>query len=152
MNGIQEIASLVIVIATAITAILTIIEKCKAIKWKPLTNLFKNQEVVDKLDNMAIRQNDFMVKLNSIENENDMREIKRLRAYILNYANEKCEQGIKMTQEQETYFDECCVDYEKLIEKYGLVNGHTIQSIKLVSDYRKMELKDKYKKNVKVDK
>ena len=54
-----------------------------------------------------------------------------------------------MSSEQETYFDECCVDYENLIEKYNLTNGHTMLSMKQVSDYRKMELADKYKNNVK---
>jgi hypothetical protein len=54
-----------------------------------------------------------------------------------------------MSSEQETYFDECCTDYEQLISKYNLVNGHAKQSIKQVSDYRKMELADKYRNNLK---
>lgn len=149
MAQINEIASLVIVVVTALTGILALIEKCGAIKWKPLSKLFKNKELMSKMDKFAIQQEEFFSKLNSIEDENDMREIKRLRAYILDYANKKCEQGIKMTPEQETYFDECCVDYENLIGKHELTNGHTVQSIKLVSDYRKMELKDKYKHNIK---
>ena len=149
MNKISEIANMIIIIASAITAILAIIEKTNSIKWKPLTKLFGRKELYDKLDNISAQQQDFMTQLNRVESENDKREIKRLRAYILEYANQKCGQGIKMSSEQETYFDECCTDYEHLISKYNLVNGHAKQSIKQVSDYRKMELADKYKRNIK---
>lgn len=146
---VEKIASTVIVVATAITAVLTIIEKSSVIKWKPLSKMFRNKELNDKMDLMAKRQDTFYEKLNDIENVNDIREMKRLRAYILNYANEKCEQGIKMTTEQEADFDNCCIDYEELIKKHKLTNGHVMESIKMVSDYRKMELKDKYEHNKK---
>lgn len=146
MEKITEISSLIIIVFTALTGILTFIEKSQKIKWKPLSKL-RNGNLEEKIDNLAIQQNEFWDKLNKIEDENDIREIKRLRQYILEYANMKCEQGIKMSFEQETYFDECCEEYEKLIEKHNLTNGHTIQSIQLVHDYRKMELKTKYEKN-----
>ena len=149
MAKINEISNIIIIVCTALTAILTIIEKSKAIKWKPLSKLFGNNELNKKIDNITNQQQEFMTRLNQIEDENDKREIKRLRAYILDYANQKCEQGIKMTNEQETYFDECCIDYESLIKKHNLQNGHTMQSMKLVSDYRKMELQDKYKNHTK---
>jgi hypothetical protein len=149
VNKVNEIANMIIIIASAITAILAIIEKTNSIKWKPLTKLFGRKELYDKLDNIANQQKEFMTQLNRVEDENDKREIKRLRAYILEYANKKCGQGIKMSSEQETYFDECCTDYEQLISKYNLVNGHAKQSIKQVSDYRKMELADKYRNNLK---
>ena len=152
MDKINDIASLVIIVFTALTGILTFIEKCTVIKWKPLSKLFKNKEINDKLDKITNQQEEFSEKLNSIENINDVREMKRLRAYILNYANEKCEQGIKKSNEQEADFDDCCQDYETLIKKHNLTNGHVVESIKLVSDYRKLELQDKYKKNIKVDK
>lgn len=146
---INEISNLIIVVMGALTAILTVVEKSKSIKWKPLSKLFGRQELYDKLDNISQQQKEFSTQLNRVEDENDKREIKRLRAYILDYANQKCEQGIKMTQEQETYFDECCVDYEKLIEKHKLVNGHTFQSMKSVNDYRKMELQNKFENHIK---
>lgn len=146
---INEIASLVIVVFTALTGILTFIEKSKILKWKPLSRLFKNNELNKKIDEISKKQEEFLVKLDSIESENDKREIKRLRASILDFANQKCEQGIKMTSDQERYFDDCCIDYENLIKKHNLTNGHTTESIRLVSDYRKMELQDKYKRNVK---
>jgi len=149
MALINEIASLVIVVFTALTGILTFIEKSKILKWKPLSRLFKNNELNKKIDEISKKQEEFLVKLDSIESENDKREIKRLRASILDFANQKCEQGIKMTSDQERYFDDCCIDYENLIKKHNLTNGHTTESIRLVSDYRKMELQDKYKKNVK---
>lgn len=151
MIKINEIANMIIIVCTAITAILTIIEKSKSIKWKPLSKLFGRSELYEKLDAISNQQKDFSTQLNRVEDENDRREIKRLRAYILEYANQKCGQGIKMSSEQETYFDECCVDYEKLIEKHHLTNGHTMQSMKQVRDYRNMELQDKYKRNIKVD-
>jgi len=152
MDKINDIASLVIIVFTALTGILTFIEKCSAIKWKPLSKLFENKEINDKLDNISKQQEEFNKKLNSIENVNDVREMKRLKANILNFANEKCTQGIKKDQEQETAFDEWVSDYEALIKKHNLTNGHTFNAVQLVSDYRKMELQDKYKKNVKVDK
>ena len=149
MIKINEIANLIIIISSALMAVLGVIEKSKSIKWKPLTKLFGRSELYSKLDAISNQQQEFMVQLNRVEDENDKREIKRLRAYILEYANQKCEQGIKMTAEQEINFDEWCQDYEYLINKYNLTNGRTTQSIKLVSDYRKMELQDKYKNNVK---
>lgn len=149
MIKVNEIANMIIIVASAITAILAIIEKTNSIKWKPLSKLFGRKELYDKLDNISNQQQDFLKQLNRVESENDKREIKRLRAYILEYANQKCEQGIKMSNEQETYFDECCIDYEQLIDKYKLKNGHTMQSMKLVNDYRKMELQDKYKNHIK---
>ena len=148
MNRISEIANMIIIISSALMAILGVIEKSKAIKWKPLSNLFGRSELYKKLDDISNQQKDFATQLNKVESENDKREIKRLRAYILEYASKKCEQGIKMSSEQETYFDECCIDYEQLIKKHHLTNGHTMQSMKLVSDYRKMELADKYKHNI----
>ena len=149
MGQINEIANVIVIVCTALGAVLGIIEKSTKIKWKPLTKLFGNTELHKKIDEIANNQNLFMKRLNDIEDENDKREIKRLRARILDFANQKCEQGIKMTQEQETYFDDCCVDYENLIKKHNLKNGHTMQSMKLVSDYRKMELQDKYKDHIK---
>ena len=151
MIKINEIANLIIIISSAVMAILGVIEKSKSIKWKPLTKLFGRSELYSKLDAISNQQQEFMVQLNRVEDENDKREIKRLRAYILEYANQKCGQGIKMSSEQETYFDECCTDYENLIEKHKLTNGHTMQSMKQVQDYRNMELQDKYKKHIKVD-
>lgn len=152
MEYINEIAGLIIVIFTALTGILTFIEKCTAIKWKPLSKIFQNKEINEKLDKITEQQKEFAAKLNSIEDINDVREMKRLKANILNFANEKCTQGIKKDQEQETAFDEWVNDYEALIKKHNLTNGHTFNAVQLVSDYRKMELQDKYKKNVKVDK
>ena len=149
MNRISEIANMIIIISSALMAILGVVEKNKTIKWKPLSKLFGRSELYKKLDDISNQQQDFMAQLKKVENENDKREIKRLRAYILEYANQKCEQGIKMSSEQETYFDECCIDYEQLIDKYKLKNGHTMQSMKLVNDYRKMELQDKYKNHIK---
>lgn len=152
MDKINDIASLVIIVFTALTGILTFIEKCTVIKWKPLSKIFQNKEINEKLDKITEQQKEFAAKLNSIEDINDVREMKRLKSNILNYANEKCTQGIKKSEEQEATFDEWCSDYEALIKKHNLTNGHTFQSVQLVSDYRKMELQDKYKKNVKVDK
>lgn len=145
MGRVNEIANLIIIITSAIMAILGVIEKSKSIKWKPITKLFGRGELYDRLDKISIQQQDFLTQLDRVECENDKREIKRLRAYILEYANKKCEQGIKMSSEQEAYFDECCIDYESLINKHNLTNGHTVQSIQRVQDYRKMELQDKYK-------
>ena len=145
MDKLTEISNMIIIVCTTLTAILTIIEKSKAIKWKPLSKIFGRNEIYDKLDKISNQQYEFAKQLNRVEDENDKREIKRLRAYILEYSNKKCEQGIKMSGEQETYFDECCTDYESLIEKHKLQNGHTMQSIKRVQDYRNMELQDKYK-------
>lgn len=158
MEHITTISNVIIILFTALTGVLTFIEKSQKIKWKPLSRLF-NSDTHEKLDKVMHKQEDiiqqqeiFRAKLDEIEDSNDVREIKRLRAFILNYANEKCEQGIKKSQEQETYFDECCVEYENLIKKHKLTNGHTVQSIKLVSDYRKLELQDMYRQNVKFDK
>lgn len=158
MEHITAIANLLIIVFTALTGVLTFIEKSQKLKWKPLSKLF-NGDTHEKLDLVMHKQEDiikqqevFRAKLDEIEDTADIREIKRLRSFILNYANEKCEQGIKKSQEQETYFDECCVEYENLIKKHKLTNGHTVQSIKLVSDYRKLELQDLYRHNVKFDK
>ena len=158
MEHITAISNTIIIVFAALTGILAFIEKSQKIKWKPLSKLFTNDinekldMVVNKQENIIQQQELFRVKLEEIEDVGDVREIKRLRAFILNYANEKCEQGIKKSQEQETYFDECCVEYENLIKKHKLTNGHTVQSIKLVKDYRKLELQDIYRKNVKFDK
>ena len=149
MVRVNEIANLIIIVSSAIMAILGVIEKSKSIKWKPLSKLFGRGELYNKLDAISNQQQEFMVQLNRVEDENDKREIKRLRAYILEYANEKCSQGIKMSNEQETYFDECCVDYESLIEKHNLTNGHTMQSMKQVQDYRNMELQNKFNNHIK---
>lgn len=143
MEHISIISNTIIIIFTALTCILTFIEKSQHIKWKPLTSLFTS-DLDKKIDKFGNQIDTFKNKLDEIENDNDIREIKRLRQYIQDYATERTTLGIPKSQEQERYFDDCCEDYEKLLEKHKLTNGHTTQSIHAVIEYRKLELSDKY--------
>lgn len=145
----DKIANFIVILMGAGTAILTFIEKCEKIKWKPLSMLFGMNDISDKIDSINTQLDSFHKEIDKIAYVNDVREMKRLRSKILTFASQKCEQGLPMTSEQEAEFDDNVKDYEELIKKHNLQNGHTTQSIKLVSDYRKMELADKYKNNVK---
>ena len=149
MDNINNIASLIIIVAQAVVAVFTIIEKSAKIKWKPISKLLGISDLSDKIDVVDEKVEALHKEVDNNAYIADEREMKRLKSHILEYANQKCEQGIKMTAEQEINFDEWCQDYEDLINKYNLTNGRTTQSIKLVSDYRKMELQDKYKNNLK---
>jgi len=144
----DRIANFIVILMGAGTAILTFIEKCEKIKWRPLSMLLGMNDISKKIDGINTQLDEFHLEIDKIARVNDVREMKRLRSKILTFASQKCEQGLPMTSEQEAEFDDNVKDYEELIKKHNLQNGHTTQSIKMVSDYRKMELADKYKNNV----
>lgn len=109
------------------------------VKWCPLSSLAKwlgkkmNTEVVAKIDAQSLRLDEFEKKLNSMENDSDVRRIKELRFKILAFAD-SIRGGEKRSQKSYEHMLEIHDEYVELLEKKNMRNGIMDEAFSIIKE------------------
>ncbi|MGN0417114.1 hypothetical protein [Anaerostipes faecalis] len=96
-----------------------------------------NQDLIDQVNTLSQNLNDlderFNQRLDKIENENDQRRIKDCRREILDFASSLQEKTWAKDDYEHVY--DIHEEYEKLLEKHNLKNGHTTRAMHKITKY-----------------
>ena len=92
-----------------------------------------NTEVVTKIDAQSLRLDEFEKKLNSMENDSDVRRIKELRFKILAFAD-SIRGGEKRSQKSYEHMLEIHDEYVELLEKKNMRNGVMDEAFSIIKE------------------
>lgn len=114
------------------------------VKWCPLSSLAKwlgkkmNMEVITKIDAQSVRLDEFEKKLNSMENDSDVRRIKELRFKILAFSD-GIRGGEKRSQKSYEHMFELHDEYVALLGKKDMRNGVMDEAFALIKESYRSE-------------
>jgi hypothetical protein len=116
IEQINSIASLIVVICSALMSILAIIEKSNKIKLKPLSKLFGRKELFDKIDLIGTKIDNHIVETRIDEKD-------RLGQEIMSFASLLRNGYIPDTEEFK--------NIHKVYDKYKSLDGNGFAKIKM---------------------
>lgn len=116
LDKINSVASLIVVVCSAIMSILAIIEKTDKIKFKPLSKLFGRKELLDKIDSIGKKLDDHITDTKVDEKD-------RLGQEIMSFASLLRNGFVPDTEEFK--------NIHKIYDKYKSLDGNGFAKIKM---------------------
>jgi len=116
IDKINSVASLIVIICSALMSILTIIEKSEKIKFKPISKLFGRKELIDKIDSIDN-------KLDKHISDTKIDEKDRLGQEVMSFASLLRNGYIPDTEEFK--------NIHKVYDKYRSLDGNGFAKIKM---------------------
>lgn len=142
MNKLQQISSIIILITTTLAGVLSLIEKSQKIKWKPITKLLGNDEILKKMDKLDNKVDIVVKRQDDLERQSHQKEYSEIREKILNFASD-IHNGVGKTRQQyKEFFDKLLPRYDELVKTLNLTNGWAREEIAFVKrNYRDLDKK-----------
>ena len=116
LDKINSVASLIVVVCSALMSVLAIIEKTDKIKFKPLSKLFGRKELIDKIDSIGKKLDDHITDTKADEKD-------RLGQEIMSFASLLRNGFVPDTEEFK--------NIHKVYDKYKSLDGNGFAKIKM---------------------